>query len=125
MGKILRKFSLLAMIAVYLLAGINHFIKPAMYYPIIPPYLPWPVTINIISGIAEIILAGMLVFKSTRRLAAIGIIIMLIAFIPAHVYMIQKGGCMSAEVCIPAWAAWLRLFPLQFLLMYWAWTNRK
>ena len=125
MGKILRKFSLLAMIAVYLLAGINHFIKPAMYYPIIPPYLPWPVTINIISGIAEIILAGMLVFKSTRRLAAIGIIIMLIAFIPAHVYMIQKGGCMSAAVCIPAWAAWLRLFPLQFLLMYWAWTNRK
>lgn len=125
MGKILRKFSLLAMIAVYLLAGINHFIKPAMYYPIIPPYLPWPVTINIISGIAEIILAGMLIFKSTRRLAAIGIIIMLIAFIPAHVYMIQKGGCMSAAVCIPAWAAWLRLFPLQFLLMYWAWTNRK
>ena len=125
MGKILRKFSLLAMIAVYLLAGINHFIKPAMYYPIIPPYLPWPVTINIISGIAEILLAGMLVFKSTRRLAAIGIIIMLIAFIPAHVYMIQKGGCMSAAVCIPAWAAWLRLFPLQFLLMYWAWTNRK
>ena len=125
MGKILRKFSLLAMIAVYLLAGINHFIKPAMYYPIIPPYLPWPVTINIISGIAEIILAGMLVFESTRRLAAIGIIIMLIAFIPAHVYMIQKGGCMSAAVCIPAWAAWLRLFPLQFLLMYWAWTNRK
>ena len=125
MGKILRKFSLLAMIAVYLLAGINHFIKPAMYYPIIPPYLPWPVTINIISGIAEILLAGMLIFESTRRLAAIGIIIMLIAFIPAHVYMIQKGGCMSAAVCIPAWAAWLRLFPLQFLLMYWAWTNRK
>ena len=125
MGKILRKFSLLAMIAVYLLAGINHFIKPAMYYPIIPPYLPWPVTINIISGIAEILLAGMLIFKSVRRLAAIGIIIMLIAFIPAHVYMIQKGGCMSAEVCIPVWAAWLRLFPLQFLLMYWAWTNRK
>ena len=125
MGKILRKFSLLAMIAVYLLAGINHFIKPAMYYPIIPPYLPWPVTINIISGIAEIILAGMLVFESTRRLAAIGIIIMLIAFIPAHVYMIQKGGCMSAAVCIPAWAAWVRLFPLQFVLMYWAWTNRK
>lgn len=125
MGKILRKFSLLAMIAVYLLAGINHFIKPAMYYPIIPPYLPWPVTINIISGIAEILLAGMLIFESTRRLAAIGIIIMLIAFIPAHVYMIQKGGCMSAAVCIPAWAAWLRLFPLQFLLIYWAWTNRK
>lgn len=125
MGKILRKFSLLAMIAVYLLAGINHFIKPAMYYPIIPPYLPWPVTINIISGIAEILLAGMLIFKSTRRLAAIGIIIMLIAFIPAHVYMIQKGGCMSAAVCIPAWAAWVRLFPLQFVLMYWAWTNRK
>jgi uncharacterized membrane protein len=50
---------------------------------------------------------------------------LLIAFIPTHIYMIQKGGCMSPEVCIPAWVAWLRLFPMQFVLMYWAWSNRK
>jgi uncharacterized membrane protein len=125
MGNILKKISLVVMIILYLLAGVNHFIKPAMYYPIIPPYLPWPVTINTISGIAEILLATLLIFKATRKLAAIGIIFLLIAFIPTHIYMIQKGGCMSAEVCIPAWAAWVRLFPLQFVLMYWAWSNRK
>lgn len=125
MGNILKKVSLVVMIILYLLAGVNHFVKPAMYYPMIPPYFPWPSTINILSGIAEILLATLLIFKATRKLAAIGIVILLIAFIPTHIYMIQKGGCMSAEVCIPVWAARLRLFPLQFLLMYWAWSNRR
>jgi uncharacterized membrane protein len=125
MGKIFKKISLVLLIIMYLLAGANHFIKPAMYYPIIPPYFPWPSTINILSGLAEILLAILLIFKATRRFAAIGIVILLTAFIPAHIYMIQKGGCMSADVCIPAWAAWLRLFPLQFILMYWAWINRN
>ncbi len=50
---------------------------------------------------------------------------MLIAFIPAHIYMIQMKGCMSEAMCIPEWAAWLRLFPLQFILMWWAWSHRK
>jgi len=123
MSKIFQQISFAAMVALYLLAGINHFIKPGMYYPLIPAYLPWPVFINTASGIAEIVLALLLVYKPTRKLASIGIILLLLAFIPTHIYMIQKGGCMSAAVCIPAWASWLRLFPLQFLMMYWAWKN--
>jgi uncharacterized membrane protein len=44
----------------------------------------------------------------------------LILFIPAHIYMIEKGGCMSIQMCLPAWVAWVRLFPLQFILIAWA-----
>ena len=120
-----KKISLLLLIVLYAGAGINHFVHPQGYYSIIPPYLPNPYLINILSGIAEIIAAVLLVFPSTRKLGSYMIILMLIAFIPAHVYMIQKGGCMGKEICIPLWGAWLRLFPLQFILIAWAWWHRK
>jgi uncharacterized membrane protein len=122
MGK---KISLIIMLAFYIFAGINHFRNPAPYYTIIPSYLPNPVLINILSGIAEIVLGILLIFPKTRKLAAYGIIILLIAFIPAHICMIQKGWCMGNGFCLPGWATWVRLFPVQFLLMWWAWTNRK
>ncbi len=122
MGK---KISLIIMTAFYMLAGINHFRNPAVYYTIIPPYLPNPVLINIVSGIAEILLGLLLIFPKTRKWGAYGTILLLIAFIPAHICMIQNGWCMSNGFCLPAWATWVRLFPLQFLLMWWAWSNRK
>ena len=122
MGK---KISLIIMMLFYIVAGINHFRNPEAYYSIIPSYLPDPVWINTGSGIAEIILGVLLIFSKTRKIAAYGIIGLLIAFIPAHICMIQKGWCLSNGFCLPAWAIWVRLFPLQFLLMWWAWTNRK
>ncbi len=121
----IKKISLIILICLYAGAGINHFIHPNAYYSIIPPYLPNPHLINILAGIAEIICAVSLAIPATRKLGAYLVVAMLIAFIPAHIYMIQKGGCMGAEICIPLWGAWLRLFPLQFILIAWAWWHRK
>ena len=120
-----KRASLIIMIVFYIIAGINHFRNPESYYRIIPDYLPDPYLINIVSAVAEIILAILLIFPSTRKIAAYAIIIMLVAFIPAHITMIQKGWCMSPGYCLPTWATWVRLFPLQFLLIWWAWSNRK
>lgn len=121
----MKKISLYLLIALYFGAGINHFIHPQSYFTIIPPYLPNPYLLNILAGIAEIIAAVLLIFPSTRKIGSYLIILMLIAFIPAHIYMIQKGGCMGKEICIPLWGAWIRLFPLQFILIAWAWWHRK
>ena len=123
----LKKISLVLLIILYIGAGINHFWHPAGYYSIIPKYIPNHYLINILSGIAELILGTLLIFPATRKFAAYGIVLMLIAFIPAHIYMIQKGGCMGPKpaLCIPLWGAWLRLFPLQFIMMWWAWWHRK
>ena len=121
----LRRIGLLLLIILYIGAGINHFWHPVGYLSIIPPYLPYHEAINIIAGIAELIFGILLIFSSTRKFAAYGIAIMLAAFIPSHIYMIQKGGCMGTggALCIPAWLAWVRLFPLQFILIWWAvWT---
>ncbi len=121
----IKKISFLLLIILYAGAGINHFIHGSFYYPIIPPYFPNPVLINNIAGIVEILAAALLIFPTTRKYGAYLIVAMLISFIPAHIYMIQKAGCMSEQICIPLWAAWLRLVPLQFILMWWAWSQRK
>ena len=120
-----KKISFILIPVFYIAAGINHFRSPDSYYKIIPEYLPYPVFINLFSGIAEIVLGLFFIFSKTRTIAAYGIIALLVAFIPAHIVMIQNGFCLSSGYCLPAWATWVRLFPLQFLLMIWVWKYRK
>ena len=100
----------------YVLAGMNHFRKPKMYVRIIPPYIPAHSTLVMLSGVAEMILGFMIMNKNTQEEAAWGLIIMLIAFIPVHIYMLQNK---EAAMKLPKWVLILRL-PLQFGLMYWA-----
>jgi len=121
----IKRISLYVMAVFYVLAGINHFVNPAMYLALIPPYLPAPAAINLVSGAAEILLGLLLLPGYSRQFAAVGIIVLLVLFIPAHIYMIQLNGCVNAAMCIPLWATWLRLIPLQLVLMYWAWSNRR
>ncbi|NMF36218.1 hypothetical protein HHH56_15375 [Flammeovirga yaeyamensis] len=109
----------------YLVAGINHFIHPQFYIPLIPPYFPYPDLINLISGAVEILLALGVLFSSTRKRAVQGIILMLIAFIPSHVYFIEIGACVGLQsLCTPIWVAWVRLLLIHPLLIVWAWSVR-
>jgi uncharacterized membrane protein len=70
----------------------------------------------LLSGIAEMILGFMIMNKNTQEAAAWGIIIMLLLFIPIHIYMLQNE---KAAMKLPKWVLILR-FPLQFVLIYWA-----
>ncbi len=113
------------LIVFYFVAGVNHFIHPKFYLPLIPSYLPNPEAINWISGVLEIVLAIGVIMPTYRKNAVLLIIVMLIAFIPSHVYFIQQGACMeSTSLCTPIWVAWIRLFPMHPLLMLWAWYVR-
>jgi uncharacterized membrane protein len=120
----LKWWNLHVMTGFYVLAGLNHFINPDFYIGLIPPYLPEPELLNTMAGVAEAVFGGFLLYRKTRTWAALGIMAMLTAFIPAHVYMIQAGGCIEGSLCVPLWVAWLRLILVHPLLMYWAWTNR-
>ena len=119
-----KKISLFVMAAFYLLAGINHFRTPETYYQIIPAYFSNPHSINIEAGIAEILLAILLLISTTKKISCYAIIIMLLAFIPAHIYMLKVGFCIK-DLCLPTWALWARLIILQPLLILWAWSNIK
>jgi uncharacterized membrane protein len=83
-----KKVSLVILILFYTVAGINHFYNPASYYRIIPDYIPYPILINILAGCLELLFAFLLLFPKTRKTAAWGIILMLIAFLPVHISMV-------------------------------------
>ncbi len=106
------------MVILYLLAGINHFIHPAMYLTIMPSYIGWHGALVFASGVFEIILALLLIPHSSRRIAAWGIIALLIAVFPAN---IQMAINYYNENNPGFWIAVLRL-PLQALLIWWAYS---
>ena len=103
------------MAAIYILAGINHFLNPKMYLKITPKWVPWPEKTNLFVGAIEAILGIMLFFPDVRSLAAWLIIVLLIAIFPANVYHFQKARKKGKAVIITL----IRL-PLQGLLIYWA-----
>ena len=76
------------------------------------------------AGVIEILLGIGLIFSQTRKLAAFGIMAMLVAFIPSHWYFIQIGGCIPDGLCAPLWIGWVRLLIIHPLLLYWAWSAR-
>ena len=102
----------------YVMVGLSHFKNPKWYLQIIPPVLPLKLELVYISGIFEIILGLLLLFKNTRPLAGWGLIILLIAVYPANIYLaITNGEAMETSPLI----AWGRL-PIQFIfisLAYW------
>lgn len=104
----------------YIVAGINHFVSTDAYYAIMPKWLPAHSFLIFLSGAIEIILGIMLLFSKTRRLASISIILMLIAFLPVHIYMIQIAPFMLGKILVTPFIAWLRL-PFQLLFIGWAW----
>ncbi len=111
-----KKISLYCMTALYVLAGINHFVNPDFYKKIMPPWLPWHYSLIFISGVAEIVLGLLLLPVQTRKLAAWSIIILLIAVFPANVQMMLNY---QQEKNPDLWIAIVRL-PLQIVLIMWA-----
>ena len=116
------KISLLLQAGFYILGGINHFVNPEFYLELIPPYFVYLNEINIMAGICEILLCLGLFYPPTRKYSAIGIMLMLIAFIPSHIYFIQIGGCVDGGLCAPEWVGWFRLLIIHPLLIWWAWS---
>lgn len=106
---------------IFIAAGANHFRDPKFYEAIMPPYLPWPYTLVIISGIAEVALGIGLLIPRFSSYSAWGIILLLIAVFPVHIHMLTHPELYPN---LPTIALWLRL-PLQGLLIAWAyWYTR-
>jgi len=106
------------MAGIYIVAGILHFVRPRSYVSIMPSYIPYQKEMVYLSGIAEIVFGVMLLFTTLKDYALWGIILMLIAFIPVHIYMLKDK---KFEKVAPRWVLILRV-PLQFALMFWAYT---
>ena len=101
--------------------GFLHFVIPDVYMKIMPPYLPWHLTLVYLSGVAEILLGAMLMFSDLQRLAGWGLILLLIAIFPANIFLYQHPD-LTPDVS--PLLHLLRL-PLQGVLILWAyWYTR-
>lgn len=100
------------------LAGINHFVSPAVYVGMVPAELPAPLTLVYVSGVAEILGGLGLLHPRTRKLAAWGLIALFLAVVPANINM-ALNHLPLGDRPVPQWALWARL-PLQLVLMAWA-----
>ena len=121
----MKKISLYIQSIFYLSSGINHFRNPDFYLALIPPYFKWHEAINFTAGLAEIVLALLLIITKSRKIAAYGILAILLIFIPAHIYFIQMGSCLPNGLSVPPWLGWVRLLVMQPLLIAWAAWYRK
>jgi uncharacterized membrane protein len=117
----MKTFLLWLMAALYTGAGVNHFLHPDPYRQIMPAWLPAPDLLVQLSGAAEILLGLLLLPVKTRRIAAWGIVALLVAVFPANVQMLLNWRASGHPLL---WLAWLRL-PLQGVFVWWAWRYTR
>ncbi len=110
------------MAAFYVFGGFNHLMNPDFYVAIVPPALPNPEWLNVLAGLAEIVLGVFVLEPRVRVFAAWGIIALLIAIFPANVYVAMENiGLPSGDPGSGNGVMnWVRL-PFQLLFILWAW----
>ncbi len=113
----IKKVGLWLLVVFFVLAGLNHFIDPEFYEPMMPPVLPAPRALIFISGALEIVGGLGLLVQRWRRWVGLGLVVLLIAVFPANIYMAIEGIQVTEEPA-PEWALWLRL-PFQLVFVGW------
>lgn len=101
-------------------AGIMHFLNPAFFIKAMPPYLPLHKELVLVSGVCEILLGILLLVPKTSRLAAWGIVALLIAVFPANLYVFQHQDILPAPPIVHL----LRL-PMQGVFILWAYWHTR
>ncbi len=107
----------LALALALLLIGADHWLTPARYLAMMPPYLPWHMELVLLTGACEIAGALGLLWPRTRRLAGGLLALYFVCVFPANlhnaVHGLQVDGLPSVQ-----WYYWLRL-PFQPLIILW------
>ena len=85
--KLFKEITIYIMSLLYVIVGVKHFTNTDFFVAIVPPVISWKEEAVLISGIIEIVLGLLLLFNQTRKLAAWGIILLLIAVFPANIYL--------------------------------------
>ena len=106
--------------AIFVLGGIGHFVATDVYMKIMPPYMPYHRALVLLSGVFEVALGLLLLVPLTSRIAAWGLIALLIAVFPANLSMFKH----PEKFALSPTLLLLRL-PLQAVLILWAWIYTR
>lgn len=96
------------------LSGILHLVNPAGFLWLMPPWLPEPILLIYLSGVAELVAAAGLLLK--QRWAPIFTVLVLLGVWPANWWFAIDALSTNPDIAL---AAWLRL-PLQIPLIWFA-----
>lgn len=106
----------------FIVAGALHFVTPGRYLAMMPPFLPAPELLVWLSGLAEMACGAALLPRRTRRPAAWATIALLIAILPANVYVALSGQ--SVEGLPSNRIYYLVRVPIQLVYVAWvAWAG--
>jgi uncharacterized membrane protein len=99
-------------------------VRPDAYVKIVPPFIPAPLRMVYLSGLAEIAGGIGLLIPRLRRAAAWGLVALLIAVFPATIYMAMDRVPVTGHP-LPDVLLWARL-PLQMVLIWWVlWCTKQ
>jgi uncharacterized membrane protein len=97
-------------------SGILHFVHPAPFVSIVPKSLPRRAELVAISGVAELVCAGLLAHPASRSVGGTASAALFVGVFPANVSMALRSGRRPPWYRIVAWAR----LPLQIPLVLWA-----
>lgn len=97
----------------FFFGGLAHFAFTDVEARIVPPMVPGPRDIVLLTGVLELAGAFGLLLPWTRRVAGWGLVLLTIAVTPANIYMLR----IHDQFDIPVWLLWLRL-PFQLVLLW-------
>ena len=100
--------------------GAMHFLRPAPFLRIMPPWLPYPLFLVYFTGVWEIAGGVGLLWERTRAYAGWALIALYLAVFPANIHQAVHQIQFEGGDPIPVWAMWARL-PFQALFIAWAW----
>ncbi len=104
------------LVAFMVYSGVQHFIKPDFYLVFVPAFLPFTNLIIVLSGLLEIALGLLLLFKpKIAKLGAVGIFFLMFVFLPIHVIdiLVENPAIGTHEFAL------MRL-ALQFVFLTWS-----
>jgi len=104
----------------FFFGGLAHFLLTDAAMTVVPPELPSPRALVLVSGALELIGALALLRQRTRRLAGWGLVLLTIATTPANLYMVRA----HEQFALTEWLLWLGVqFQLVLLWLTW-WGSR-
>jgi uncharacterized membrane protein len=112
--KINRSVGSWVVITAFLLSGTLHLVNPLGFMFLMPPWLPEPILLIYLSGIAELLAAIGLLLR--MKWARVFTVLVLLAVWPANWWFAIDALTSNPDIAL---IAWLRL-PLQLPLIWWA-----
>ena len=104
------------LLALPMLAGaVAHVVMPAAYAPMVPDFIPLTLA-NVLAAIAELVVGVALIIPRYRKMGGLLFLLLMIAFLPLHVWDLFREQPAIGEPPAPA----IRV-AVQFLLIYAGW----